>query len=310
MEKTSFSPKGTVMSNLEPDLAALHPQETLDALRDFRFAPYITLAHIFHAPRDWGFSNRTLKQYALNYVIDGKGEFAVEGETHQVAKGDVFFYRPYETHGLRALPGRPFLSITIVFHFADLPFPLEDVFAGMHMLGRYNGRSVEHQFAELVAKYRLPGAPNRLACQSLLLAILARVSQQPAAGAEADAAGPSSNVARLMLVKNHIENRLEEPLDVPELERLTGLTWNYLIPEFKKAFGTTPMQFLIWARISKAKELALQTPLSFGEIAERVGYHDVHAFGKMFKKKTGMSLTDFCSSIYVTDHRNQWPEQR
>lgn len=294
------------MSAIEPDLAALHPQETLDALRDFRFPPYISLAHIFHAPDDWGFSNRTLKQYALNYVIDGKGEFAIEGSAHQVAKGDVFFYRPYETHGLRALPGRPFLSITVVFHFADMPFPLEDAFAGLHMLGRFNGRAVEHQFAELVAKYRLPGVENRMACQSLLLAILARVAR-PAGNAAAGATGQRSNVARLMQVKNHIERRLDQPLDVPELERLTGLTWNYLIAEFRRAFGTTPMQFLIWARISKAKELALQTALSYGEIAERVGYNDVHAFGKMFKKKTGMSLTDFCSSLCVTDHRNPWP---
>src|SRR4051794_13247501 len=85
----------------EPDLAALHPKETLEALHDFRFPPYITLAHIFHAPPNWSFANRTLKQYALNYVIDGQGEFTAEGSVYQVGKGDVFFYRPYETHGLR-----------------------------------------------------------------------------------------------------------------------------------------------------------------------------------------------------------------
>ncbi|MCD9020314.1 helix-turn-helix domain-containing protein [Cohnella silvisoli] len=293
----------------KPDLAALYPQETLEALSDFRFPPYISLAHIFNAPRDWSFSGRILKQYALNYVIGGRGEFTVGGGTHVVEKGDVFFYRPFEAHGLRSLPGRAFISITVVFHFADTPFPMEDLLEGAHMLGCYAGHAVEHHFAELVAKYRLPGLENRLECQALLLTILAETSRH-ASGRKQEEAGRRKNLARLILVKNHIENHLDRNLDVPEIERLSGLTWNYIIVEFKKTFGTTPMQFLIWARISKAKELALQSPLSFGEIAAQVGYNDIHAFGKMFKKKTGMSLTDFCSSLYNTDHHIQWPNQK
>ncbi|MBO7748531.1 helix-turn-helix transcriptional regulator [Paenibacillus sp. MWE-103] len=291
----------------EPDLAALHPRDTLDALSDFRFPPYVTLAHIFHAPPDWSFAGRTLKQYALNYVIGGRGEFAVDGRVHPVEKGDVFFYRPYESHGLLALPGKPFISITVVFHFADLPFPAEELLAGAHMLGRFDGHAVERQFAELVAKYRQPGLENGLRCQSLLLAILAETSRRVAEGRQETAVSRKS-LAKLIQVKNHIEARLDAGLDAAELERLSGLTWNYLIAEFKKAFGITPMQFLIWARVAKAKELALQSPLSFGEIAAQVGYNDIHAFGKMFKKKTGMSLTEFCSSLYGADHRIDWPK--
>jgi AraC-like DNA-binding protein len=293
----------------KPDLAALHPQETLEALSDFRFPPYISLAHIFNAPRDWGFSGRILKQYALNYVIGGRGEFSVGDVSNVVEKGDVFFYRPLETHGLRALPGKEFISITVVFHFADTPFPIEELLNGTHCLGNYAGQPVEHHFAELVAKYRQPGLNNRLACQALLLSILSEASRQ-AFVPKPEEPERRKNLARLILVKNHIENHLDRNLNVPEIERLSGLSWNYIITEFKKAFGTTPMQFLIWARISKAKELALQSPLSFGEIAARVGYNDIHAFGKMFKKKTGMSLTDFCSSLYDTDHRIHWPNQK
>ncbi|WP_165822439.1 helix-turn-helix transcriptional regulator [Paenibacillus montanisoli] len=290
----------------EPDLAALHPKETLEALHDFRFPPYITLAHIFHAPSDWGFADRQLKQYALNYVIDGRGEFTAEGTVYQVGKGDVFFYRPYEMHGLRSLPGAPFISITVVFHFADMPFQVDELLEGAAMLGCYEGHAIEHQFAELVALYRQPGLANRMQCQSLLLSLLSGLSRSSGA-AKAES---RKNLARLVLIKNQIENHLAEPLDVPEIERLSGLTWNYIIAEFRQAFGITPMQFLIWARITKAKELALQTPLSFSEIAERVGYNDVHAFGKMFKKKTGMSLTEFCSSLYETDHHIERPDQK
>lgn len=293
----------------KPDLAALNPQETLEALSDFRFPPYISLAHIFNAPRGWNFSGRILKQYAINYVIDGQGEFTVGDTTYALKKGDVFFYRPLDSHGLRALPGGEFISITVVFHFADVPFPLDELLNGAHLLGCYAGHAVEHHFAELVAKYRQPGLENKLHCQALLLTILAETSRNAAAAAAPPETGRRKNLARLILAKNHIENHLNQELNAAEIERLSGLTWNYFIVEFKKTFGTTPMQFLIWARISKAKELALQSPLSFSEIAAQVGYNDIHAFGKIFKRKTGMSLTEFCSSLYDIDHHIHWPSK-
>jgi len=288
----------------EPDLAALLPEETLEKLEDYYMPPYITLAHIFNAPRGWGFSGRVLKQHAINYVIEGAGEFTVEDHAFQVEKGDVFYYRPYESHGLRTLQEQDFLSITIVFHCMGSPLPLDLLMQNRHYLGRYTGHPVEEHFSELVAKYAQHGLHNRLLCQGLLLLILAQTSPQSRLQLHEPV---HKNVSRLVLVKNHIENQLDRELNAGELERISGLTWNYLISRFSRTFGITPAQFLIRARIRKAKELALQTPLSFGEIAHRIGYQDVHSLGKMFKRKTGMSLSEFCASVCETDHSIDWP---
>jgi len=282
---------------LEPDLAALAPQETIERLRDYHFAPYITLAHIFNAPRGWGFDNRVLKQYALNYVLDGQGEFVVEGRSYHCAKGDIVLYRPYERHSIRTIEDRDFLSITVVFHFTDTQVPLEELFAGAHHFGNYANHAVSHRLAELVAKYHLPGLRNQLACQGLLLHILSELASRTAPET-APAASQSKTIARIVQIRNHLLANPQHELVPAELERMSGLSWNYIIARFKSTFDLTPHQFLIHARITKAKELALQSNLSFGEIAARVGYGDVHAFGKMFKKKTGMSLTQFCASVY------------
>ncbi|MFD0670732.1 helix-turn-helix domain-containing protein [Cohnella sp. GCM10027633] len=292
----------------KPDLAALQPHETLEHLSDFLFPPYITLAHIFNAPEGWGFEGRVLKQHAVNFVIDGAGEFIVGNDVYRLGKGDAFYYGPMESHGLRTIPGVPFLSMTVVFHFGDASFPMDRLLGDLRHCGGFAGHAVENFFAELVAKYRLPGPENRFVCQSLLTSILTEISRRSEADRNAaDDAARGKNVARLVLAKNHIESNLDRELDSRELERIAGMTWNYLIAQFKRAFGITPMQFLIWARVTKAKELALQTPLSFGEIATLVGYEDVHAFGKMFRKKTGMSLTEFCASVYEKEHRILWP---
>jgi AraC-like DNA-binding protein len=292
---------------IEPDLAALHPHETIDQLSDYHFPPYITLAHIFNAPRGWGFDNRILTQYALNYVISGNGQFTVEDRTYYVTKGDVFLYRPYEVHAIATLPEQDFLSITVVFHFNGQPFPFEDLLHHEHYLGQYANHAVEHYFAELVAKYRQPGLSNQLVCQAFLMLLLSETSQHNKELRQTKGL-QHKNLSKLVLIKKHLEQNLQFAHDPKELQEISGLSWNYIISQFSQTFGVSPMQFLTWARVTKAKELALQTSLSFGEIAAQVGYNDIHSFGKMFKKKTGMSLTEFCSSVYLVDHRIQWPQ--
>jgi YesN/AraC family two-component response regulator len=72
-----------------------------------------------------------------------------------------------------------------------------------------------------------------------------------------------------------------------------------MISQFKKTFGMKPIQYMIHVRVEKAKELALLEGLSVGEIALEVGYSDVHTFGRMFKKKTGYSLSQFSTSLFT-----------
>ena len=69
----------------------------------------------------------------------------------------------------------------------------------------------------------------------------------------------------------------------------------------------TPIQYLIYIRIEKAKELAVQEGLTPSEIAHRVGYSDVHTFGNMFKKKTGISISAFCELLF-TDNINLYKD--
>ena len=88
-----------------------------------------------------------------------------------------------------------------------------------------------------------------------------------------------------------------EPIRHADLERISGLSRNYLILQFKSVYGLTPFDYLSWVRVERAKELAIQHDLTFTEIAERTGYSDVHTFGRMFKKKTGMSLSQYCAAV-------------
>lgn len=275
---------------------ALPPSDSSAELPDFHCSPYITLAHLFDAPRGWAIRDRTMGQYALQYVVEGRADYPIGGRPYPTVKGDLLFHRPGEPHSILTLEGEPYVCLSFVFHFGTNEFPVHRLFGDTHLLGNYAGTELEKKLNRLVHLHRQPGLPAQLQAQGLLLEVLgeaaARLNRE-----RADSAVEARTKAKLLLLQNYIREHYADNVRHSDLERIAGLSRNYIIVQFKRLFGLTPMQYLTWVRIQQARELALQTNLSVSEIAGAVGYADVHTFGKMFKKKTGTSLSQFCSAL-------------
>ncbi|MFD0674397.1 helix-turn-helix domain-containing protein [Cohnella sp. GCM10027633] len=272
------------------------PSEASSDSPDLPYPPYITLAHLFDAPGGWAIRNRTMGQYVLQYVVEGRADYPVNGRMYATAKGDLLFHRPGEPHSILTLEGEPYVCLSFVFHFGSNDFPFHQLFGEAHLLGNYAGTELEKKLNRLVHAYRQPGWSSQLQAQGLLLEVLG----EAAAGLNRTRAGSTVEArtkAKLLLLQHYIREHYADNVQHDDLERVAGLSRNYIIVQFKRQFGLTPMQYLTWVRIQKARELALQTNLSVSEIASQVGYADVHTFGKMFKKKTGTSLSQFCSSL-------------
>ncbi|MEK3722732.1 AraC family transcriptional regulator [Paenibacillus sp. FSL H8-0034] len=265
--------------------------------RDFQFPPYITLAHLFHAPANWGILDRRLNEYALQYVVKGCAEYEIEGAVHLTQEGDMIIHRPAELHSIRMLPGQSYVCISLVFHFGGAAFPLDRSLNGNHACGNYLGSAVNNYLSELVIHYKKPTMEARLRCQALFMLILSEIEASLTSNSQNNQHMKKLN--RMILIKNHIVEHYQHNLDFTQLEQISGMSKNYLISAFTKTFHISPVQYQLIVRIQKAKELAIHSGLSVGEIANRVGYSDVHSFGKMFKKKTGYSLSEFCSTLVI-----------
>jgi AraC-like DNA-binding protein len=279
-----------------PGIEVLEPNESIQRLTNYFFAPYITLAHIFNAPAGWKIDTRALKQYQLQYVIEGVAEYVVEGNHYLTRRGDLLFHRPHERHSVHTLAQQPYLCVSIVFHFGTAEFPLHLVIGEQNYLGNYHNTPIESLLSQIVANYHQPSLEHQLLCQSQLLQLFSGL------GVQKREKEPKENVstksrARLVLVKNYISEHYMKPIRHADLERISGLSRNYLILQFKSVYGMTPFDYLSWVRVERAKEMAIQHDLTYTEIAERIGYADVHTFGRMFKKKTGMSLSQYCAAV-------------
>lgn len=76
----------------------------------------------------------------------------------------------------------------------------------------------------------------------------------------------------------------------PQLETIAAmanLTPNYFHRAFKKILGSTPHEYMLKKRLSKAKYLLTTSSLPISEIAELTGYENSYYFSRTFKKNTG-----------------------
>ncbi|MGO4109800.1 helix-turn-helix domain-containing protein [Paenibacillus sp. YAF4_2] len=89
---------------------------------------------------------------------------------------------------------------------------------------------------------------------------------------------------------------MEEEYDKVSLHYVADkvfITPAYLSSLFKSKMGVTFIEHLTRIRISNAKKLLKQTHLKNYEVAERVGYQDSRYFSQIFKKKVGLSPSEF-----------------
>ncbi|MGU3472597.1 response regulator [Paenibacillus sp. D51F] len=95
------------------------------------------------------------------------------------------------------------------------------------------------------------------------------------------------------LAKAIIEERLLMPLSLREVAEEADVSPNYLSSVFKKDTGVSFVEYVTDRKISKAKEWLDNPNQPVSEIAERLGYFDKKYFREMFKRKTGMTPSEY-----------------
>ncbi len=98
----------------------------------------------------------------------------------------------------------------------------------------------------------------------------------------------------------HLEET-EDPDNVSAfLEENMQYNYSYLSKYFSDHGGVTIEQYLINLKIERVKELLTYNELTLSEIAWRLNYSSVQYLSNQFKKKVGVSPTDFKKTAGTT----------
>ncbi len=105
----------------------------------------------------------------------------------------------------------------------------------------------------------------------------------------------SGKIPNLFVQKaaDYIKLNYSEKISIKEIADQLYLSPNYLSELFKKHTGKTFSEYLTEYRLEKACQLLDHAEYRVGDVSGMVGIHDGRYFSNMFKKKYGMTPTEY-----------------
>jgi AraC family L-rhamnose operon transcriptional activator RhaR len=123
---------------------------------------------------------------------------------------------------------------------------------------------------------------TRALATTLIVQMAQMLVPEPSVPAEA----PSDLTARLAV--RYVADNLNRPLTLEEIAAHVHVSPRHLTRLFAAFTGTSPLRYVMTARLDRASGLLSGTDLPIKEIAERVGFGDVHHFTRCFARHFGV----------------------
>ncbi|MBE6632237.1 MAG: helix-turn-helix domain-containing protein [Ruminococcaceae bacterium] len=88
---------------------------------------------------------------------------------------------------------------------------------------------------------------------------------------------------------NYLRENHNQKIDIKEMSREFGYSYDSFRRSFKKAYGLAPQDYVIYHRLLKARQMISETNVSCTDIAMLCGFSDSSQFSKMYKRKFGIT---------------------
>lgn len=218
-------------------------------------------------------------------ILTGSARFKINDTSYELHTGSVLHVEPSITFKEELLSETKCTYILIHYRILELErFPLYTSHFSMNI---DNPKKLIQCAKELEGNFNSTDMYMRLKCKSLLLNLFLELIH---ALKNDTTKHPTID---LETIKSYIHQHYAESISINDIANNFGIKRRYLTSVFQRYIGSSPIEYLTAYRILKAQELLLLTDKQILEISNSVGYVDNLYFSRVFKKKTGMSPTEY-----------------
>ena len=261
---------------------------------------YMEMAGISYCDGTYRMKRQESAETVLEYIVEGRGYLNVDGENYAATKGDVYILRKKTTHTYWSDAKSPWVKIFFNIRGSLAEKILEEYKLGTKGKVVLNGEGMEDDFREMLARVsdntitqaeRFDGAAVDFLKIIIKLANLERMR----GNLKGDLMSVEDEMNKLI---EYITMNPKRIVSNQELGDVVYHSKDYVIKRFFANFGVTPYEYQIQQKIFSAKNLLGHTKMSVKEIAASLGNDDQHYFSYMFKKRCGLSPTQYRKQVH------------
>lgn len=228
------------------------------------------------------------------YSLLGEGEVIIDGKGIHCRKYDFVWADVSQRVQYRGAPGKPWECAFIRIHgkpnsslFAEACKRLQN--NGHIQLTFGAGTRFRSLIWQLLSVRTQSSADPDLVYSHLLLNLFVEI----------DLAIVTSSVRQMIIpdiitaIQGYIDRNYSREISLDELSHVFNISKYHMSREFKRYVGKSPNDYLIDLRISKAKELLVDSKRKISDIGQLVGIPNTNHFLYLFKTREGLTPSSF-----------------
>lgn len=241
--------------------------------------------------KDWHSALHTHSFAEIIFVVGGEGNFCIYDKQISISKNSLVLINPGVKHTETSSEKNPLKYI--VLGVSNLSFAVSENNDNDELV--YSLPKAREELLILLnmmlTEAKEKKTSSNVICQSLLTVILLKIHRYT----ENNFISYNTKdiTSECLYIQNYMDSHYSEDITLDMLSDMVHLNKYYLSHTFTKAYGISPIGYLLEKRIIRSQELLKLSDYSITRIAQSTGFSSPNYFSKYFKKYTGLTAKNF-----------------
>lgn len=282
----------------------------------------IYTVHYFEYRNDFHFAGERHNFWEFQCVDKGSAEVRTDNGTYILNRGQIIFHKPNEFHTLTAV-GKTAPNIVVVSfectspamkYFENRLLNISD--SERSLMGmliaearRCIASPLDDPYLEKMDKRKdcLFGSQQliRLYLQQMLIYMIRRDTVPQLSAPISKLVDLKSNSATYNKILFYLEEHIREYVSIEDICHDNLIGRSQLQKLFREQHHCGVIDFFSQMKIEFAKQLIRENQMNFTQISDFLGYSSIHYFSRQFKKISGMTPSEYATSIKALSERER-----
>ncbi len=241
-------------------------------------------------PEGWQLGWHSNPGWELFFQAAGSTRWQVGRRTFVVPESGCYLIPPGMRHRLVGSTDAAIHFYYVVFGSAVVADLAPGFPTGSPVFHREQAYALRLPFAGLIRSISLAGSQRETTVEAYARCLAATVVE---IGEQLPADRTNIGHPGALHARDLIEDNLSHPWRLDELARLSGVSKPHLIELFRRAFGDTPQQYRLKARLREAARALHESDESITAIAMRLGFSSSQHLSTSFRKAYEQSPREY-----------------